>query len=308
MRAKIMMLAEKERFREDLKISQQTLTAVAVAFGQSLAMKEAVFGRDSMKNAADEARDCDAVIALGDMEALERMAHEMGCYAAENRFDHPGDLGTLSRLKISRPRQASFIRPLTPSETHLTRAAAAACAGAKETGGRLVIIPPDDAASAWKNIASKAAMFSALQMPRAATLEEAVSLILSEGEEQTVFLCSSRAARVLNKISCYLDGLEALAYTAFLSETKTLYAVPSLKEGGGIGLFAALYATADLLRRGLRLRQEGDCLNTAVDNVLASGWRTAEIGLNGKTVSSDEILRLVSEQVALAGELFERLR
>ncbi len=308
MRAKILMLAEKERFREDLRISQQTLTAVAVAFGQSLAMKEAVFGGDGMKNVADEARDCDAVIALGGREALERMALEMGCYAADNQFDHPGDLSALSRLKSGRPRRASLIRPLTSSEAHLTRAAAAACIEAKEIGGRLAVIPPEDAASAWKNAASKAAMFSALQMPQAVTLEEAVSLILSEGEEQTVFLCSPQAERVLNSIACYLDGSEALAYTAFLSERKTLFAVPSLKEGGGIGLFAVLYATADLLRRGLRLRQEGDCLNTAVGNVISSGWRTAETGLNGKTVPGEEILRLVSEQVALAGELFERLR
>lgn len=307
MRVKIMMLAERERYREDLRASQQTLTAVAVAFGQSLIMKESIFGEGDVQDALEGVRQSDAVLALGSMESLERMALAMGCFAGEILFDHPKELNSLSRLKSGKQNRFTLVWPLASSASQLARTASAACAKAKECSGQLFIVPPEGEAALWNDAASKAAMFAALQTPEAMAMDEAISLILNAGEERQVFLCSADAARIIRRLSGFLGGVEALVYTTYLSETRQLYAVSPANKGSGAGLLAVLYATSSMIGQGLRLKQEGDCLKTAIDNVLASGWRTAEMELGEKTVSADEILRLVSEQIALAGELFERL-
>ncbi len=308
MRAKILMLVERERFREDLRASQQTLTAVAVAFGQSLIMKEEIFGDGDTQDALEGVRQSDAVLALGSTESLEHMALAMGCYAGEILFDHPKDLNRLSRLKSGKQNRLTLLWPLASTASQLARAASAACTKVKEGSGRLFIVPPEGETTSWNNAASKAAMFAALQAPEAMTMDEAISRILSSGEEKQVFLCSADAAKVIRRLSVFLGGVEELVYTTYHSETRQLYTVSPVNRGSGAGLFAVLYATSIMLDQGLRLRQEGDCLKTAIDNVLASGWRTAEMELGEKTVSADEILRLISEQIALAGELFERLR
>ncbi len=304
MRAKVLMLAEKERFREDLHASQQALSSLAVAFGHSLVMKEAVLGKEIPADVLSAAFESDAVIAFGSRDALEQLGKKMACFAGQKRFDLPEGF---SRLKSGEQPKGTLMWPLSRAEAQLSKAAVAACAHTRETGGRLMLVPPAEDKAAWQNAAAKAAMYAAIPSPPVLNPEEAVDERLHGLLENQVLLASAPMTNLLGSLTAFLCGAEAMVFTTYLSGTRRLYALEPAREGGGAGLFAILYASADMVRHSLRLSREGDCLKTAVDNVLASGWRTAEVELNEKTVPNEEILRLVGEQVALAGELFERL-
>jgi len=307
MRAKVMFLADRARFREELRLFQQALGAVAVAFGHSLVMREAGLSDESEETAVAQAFESEAVVLAAGQERASAFARRLGCFAGLRPYDFPEAAQAFSRLKSGELPGGAVVWPLSGLDVQLNKAAVSAVAQAAQGGEPLALCPPAEQESVWKSAASRAAMYAAQPAPSVRAMEDVFTDRLTALSRRQAVWAPHQGALLLDRLLCHLGGCAPLAYTVYLAEDRCLH-VPETDGRSALSLFSMLYAAADLLKRSLRLEREADCLKTAVDNVLASGWRTAELPEGGKTVPAEEIVRLVGEQVALAGELFDRLR
>lgn len=293
------MLGEDDRFRDSLRVAQQALSAVAVAFGHSIAMRE-----DTLKNR--KTLEEDTALLAGSRDALAVAAAGMGFQYGERQFGaHEGGLG-LSRMRDGQTPMGALVFPLSPDPGRVARACTAACALVRKSGGELLFLPPQENESLWTNAMSRASLYAALPQPAPLGLEDGVLHAMLGMGERRVILSDAKAAGLLDGLLGYAGGVDTLAYTAFVRDDAKIFAAHTARGQRKPGLFSILCAAAALLEDGLRLSGEGGCLRAALDNVLRSGWRARDMGLWEKTASDDEITALVREQVALAGELFEQ--
>lgn len=306
MRARVLFPADRARFREELRLCQQVLGEVAVAFGHSLVMKETDLSDEAMESAVEQTFASEAAMLAASPERALAFAKRLGCFAGLRPYDFPTAAQAFSRLKSGELPAGAVVWPLSGLDVQLNKAAVAAVAQAAQGGEPLLLSPPKEQESAWNSAASRAAMCAAQPAPAVSAMEDVFSDRLTALSQRQTVMASHQGALLLDRLLCHLGGCAPLSYTVYLAEDRCLH-VPELNGRSGLYLFSMLYAAADLLRRGLKLEREADCLKTAVDNVLTSGWRTGELPDGGKTVPAEEIVRLVSEQVALAGELFDRL-
>jgi hypothetical protein len=303
MRAKILMLAGEAGFRENLRAAEQILSDVAVAFGHSLVMRGAVARDLTEDDIHASVLEYDAILAVGSRAGIGNLASKMNCIYGLRQYKTLVGLLDISRLKDGCQPVGALVWPLLDTDAGLNIAAVAAAALAKEAHSRFLLLPPQDGESAWITAASKAAMYAALEAPPSLSPEAVLEELLSHLEENLVILTNGHDAGLTDSLLCYLGGLGGLTYTMYAGDKRRFFAVSP--ETGKPGLFASLYAAAAMLEKNLKLTREAECLKTALDNVLASGWRAREMGTFEKTLPDEDILRLVSEQIALAGELFE---
>ena len=304
MRAKILMLAGGAGFREGLRAPEQILSAVAVAFGHSLVIRGTVSGDSAEGELLSGSGEYDALMAVGSREGMSSLAARMNCAYGLRRYETPAGLLDISRLKDGRQLAGALVWPVVETDTGLNKAAVAAAALAKVGRGRLLLLPPKDGDAAWKNAVSKAAMYAALEAPPSLNPEEVLKERLNRPEDNLVILADSRDAGLMDSLLCHLYGLGSMCYTMHAGDGLRFFTVSP--EPGKLALFASLYAAAAMLETNLTLTREAECLRTALDNVLSSGWRAREMGDFEKTLPDEDILRLVNEQIALAGELFDR--
>ena len=301
MRARILMLAEDDRYREPLRVAQQALSAVAVAFGHSFAMREDVLQN---RRSLDE----DTALLIGGRDALHAAALGMGFSYGERYYaERDWDLG-LSRMRDGRTPAGAVVFPLSPDPGRVARACSAACAMARKGGGELLFIPPHGSEALWQGAMSRASLYASVPQPEPLRLEDALAMALTGLGERHITVADAETAGLMDTVLSHAGGMDTLAYTAYARDEGRVFAAPVPYGRRKPGLFSVLYAAAALLDDGLRLGGEGGCLRAALDNVLHSGWRARDMKAGERTVPDEEILSLVKEQVALAGELFDRLQ
>lgn len=306
MRAKIFMLAGEDRFLPHLGYSQTVLTNLAVAFNHSFVMKQAVYSDPAADN-LNAVREADASLFAGRDDLIQTMMNQLGCFAGMRVYDVSDSLRELSKMKNLLSPQGAVIWPLNGTETAISKAAVEACRYAGENYCKFGLIPPNEKSAVWENAATRAAMYSAQEAPLIAPLDQAVIGMLTAGGEGRILLSDVHEAQIVTRLLDWLSGTDSLGYSLYISDTGRFYA-PAPGNTARPGVFSMLYATADMVKTSLKLEKEADCLKTAIDNVLSSGWRTQEMEQSEKTIPEQEVLRLIGEQIALAGELFEHLR
>lgn len=308
MRAKLLFYAEKPRYQAVLRLAQQALSEVAIAFSHSFTLRDLQQGQPG---AGLELQNFPmaqgAALLAGSADFVADAARQGGCFAGLREPALPGASEPLSRLKQGSLPMLRLLWPLQDSQAALGKTAVAACAAAGSEGGRLLIIR-GGGSDHWPGIVAQAARYAAIPAPEALTPAEFLDLMLVGGLQQATVLATPEAAALIKRLDDYLQGSEALGFTAFLADTHRFQAVTPPGGQADPAFFSCLFAAADALGHSLGLTQEADCLRTALYNVLASGWRTMEFSLAEKTISHEEALRLVAEQVQLAGELFERIK
>lgn len=306
MRAKFLLLFEQPSYREGLRWVQDLLSELAVAFSHSFLMRE-----DSLESRQQElpllAQEHEVILLAGSTPAAEACADALDCHSGFTSFSVGEATLELSRLKDGHMPVADLFWPLKEDQTSSNRLAVAVSSHAKKTG-RPVILCQEEDGGGWGEAFNKAAMYAALPAPIPMTFEEALEAVLFQQDSPGIVVASAQQAALLRSVLSFLSGSENLRYTAYLAEKLRLYQVTPAPGEKGLPLFSLLYAAADALRNMLQLDREADCLKTAIDNVLQTGWRTPEFGLLPKTISHDEAVRLMVEQVQLAGELMERFQ
>lgn len=304
MRAKFLLLAEKPAYREELRWAQELLSELAVAFSHSFLMREVVL-QDREAELAALAQEHEVILLAGSRTSADATIKSLGCFAGLTRLNITEASQALSRLKEGQAPAADLFWPLTGEVAAASKLAVTACAHAKREG-KPIILCQDDSTAGWDEVFSKAAMYAALPAPAVMPFEQVLDSILFNALQQPVVVASPEHSGMLRSLLGFLGGAEHLQHAVYLSDQRQLFHVLPLVNGQGLPLFSLLYAAKDAVRMVLGLNREADCLETAIDNVLQSGWRTPEFGLLEKTISHDEAIRLMVEQVQLAGELMER--
>lgn len=306
MRAKILFLTDRAAYREDLRLAQAALSELAVAFSQSFSMREQVVDSSgALPDLAALAREHDTIILAGGQDFISQAAMNMGAFAAGAEINRQAVAPDLSRLKTGPAPALNLVWPLSDSPANITKTAVLACSMAK-AAGRLAYINNGQGGN-WADAMNQAAMYAALPAPRALSLDEALWGLLHAGETVPVLAAPPIEAAMLRHLLTYLGGSENIRHLSFYAEGRQFQAVTPAANRQSLPFFSLLYACALTVKQALQLEREGDCLLTAVSNVLASGWRTREFGEGEKAIPRDEALDLVAQQVRLAGELYEHL-
>ncbi|NLW21473.1 MAG: hypothetical protein GXY84_08950 [Clostridiales bacterium] len=307
MRARVLFLTDRASHREELRLAQSALSELAIAFSQSISMREQMLPEDCNPDDLSQLMlDNDAILFCGSQANLGRVAGLAQAYAASAQVNHHVQGLGLSRLKTDRAPALRLVWPLEDSPEALTRAATLACAQAKASGSNVAYLTGNHDKGWWEAL-SRAAMYAALPAPQPLTLDGALWNLLNTDKPAPLLMANPMDAALLRHLLAYLGGSELIHYQCLHTEKMEIQAVVPQGPGNKLPFFSLLYAVAQALRNTLHMTREGDCLDTATSNVLASGWRTAEFGQVDKVIPDAEALDLVNQQVRLAGELYERL-
>lgn len=303
MRAKIILLFEQEEARPVLRLAGQTLSDIAIAFGHSFSMLE---GELSAYSSLESLDSFDGILFAGSRDAAQELAERVSCHSGISKSNAPHGLSDLIGIKQEDAKAPAVVWPVKTQEESLHKTAVFACHAAKEEGERLYLVPPELDSELWTQALSKAAMYSAQETPERLSLEDA--MIKGIGSSQAaLYFASFHDSKLLRRLWDHLFGQEVLGFVRYQGDERSFVAVNPVPTLGKPGLFSALYAAASLLKHSLNLPHEAECLKTVVDNVLTSGWRTPDFDEQGeKAITENQALRLVQEQVALAGELFDQ--
>lgn len=307
MRAKILFLSQNNEYREDIRLAQQALSELALAFSHSFVMREMALPFEAsaveMMQAVGEQ---DAVVLTGNEDMLKDAAWKLGAYASAV-LTNPVSLPEFSRLKSGASPAALMIRPMTEKAADLNKAAVLASALAKKSKADLFYIP-GETKDVWQNELNKAAMYAALPAPVPDSADGLLARLFYDDRRNLAIMAPENDERFLFKLLAYLSGTERLIHSNLYAENRIYQTVSPVGREGRLPLFSLLFAMVDLVRESLKLEREADCLETVITNVLTSGWRTREFGDAGdKQITEEEVLDLIAQQVQLAGELYERL-
>lgn len=134
--------------------------------------------------------------------------------------------------------------------------------------------------------------------------DEAVARLITAPEALGLVLCPPYAGSILLAAADALCPHPGLIYDCACTENIALYASHIAVDDPDekiLNPISVAHAVAHLLRVSLHLRQEADCLDAAVNNVLFTGWRGDEI--DAFREEPDQLVERICEQIAVAGEL-----
>ena len=309
MRAKIMLLSASARDESSLQYAEKILTDISAAFGHTFLLYRDKIGEKSVAahgepltdKAADACRDCQAVF-VGD-------ARCEGLSDLYDALDLPLSLRALSVPECLCGRGESPVSlyagtVLSLDEETLRRAMRAAFLLSQDADMRLChVSPTGDSRESWEAaVRVQEAQFPAV--PAAAlTAPEAVTEMIRSPQRMGLLLCPPYAGSVLAAAGTALCAHPNVIHDLTLDdEGMGVYAAMLPEPGKEPDPLSAALAVAKLLRFSLRLQREGACLEAAVRNVAASGWE----GEDGSPISGEGVLRLICEQITVAGELMQR--
>ncbi len=135
---------------------------------------------------------------------------------------------------------------------------------------------------------------------------KAVNKLLYSPEKVGVFVVPPYAGSMLNTMATAVYGASMMLFDACESRKHFVYAPvvsEDAKADDALNPIGMVLASAQLLRDALHLEREADCVDAAVRNVLAAGWRTPDMAGGSEAISGRQILRLILDQIELAGEL-----
>jgi 3-isopropylmalate dehydrogenase len=130
-----------------------------------------------------------------------------------------------------------------------------------------------------------------------------------------VLLTGPMLHRPFSGIAAGIIGSLGLAPCAYMGDDKPFIYLPA--QGGESSIagrdmanpIAMILCASMMLRRSLHLHSEADCVETAVKNVLDSGWRTVDmVSGNEPKVGTEAIGKLIAEQVDTAGAIMGAFR
>lgn len=307
MRTKILFVAEDAFQREVLRLAQNVLSELALAFSHSFSMREFVPSEHGdAGNLAETAQQHDAVLLAGSVSFLQEFGVVLGCHAGCLTLSKPADIQHLTRLKTGPLADFDLIWPLKNSVSVIGKTAVSACSLARRNAADVLYIAPEDGTD-YAGALNKAAMYAAMQSaPREMALDTfLMSTLKQEATPVQLVMASPKDAALAAGLLHYLNGTENLAYILLLSDGGQFYGVTRADQEE-VPLFSVLYATQAMLKSALNMVREGDCLRSAADNVLASCCLTGTPKAGEQDISAQEIMERISQQIRLAGELIER--
>ncbi len=299
MRAKILMLTDSVKSKALMRVVQQALNDIAVAFGHSFIMKDQQM--DSQHTILPELGEYQAVMAVGSEKALLETFDPMWRI---NTLKLPSGLADFSLLRIPHFPVITLISPMRDGMDSAIMAASAALRIASDNNAMVWAVSSAVNTGDFTEAMNRAAGPYALSSPEALPVEAVIGKPLQHPDKDHVFFADQKTAGLILALFKGLSGA-GLSHGVYGKEHMSVHlagGVPGMMPG----LFDALYMTVDALDTSLSLKKEAGCLQASVDNVLASGWRARDMDIIGESAGDDQIAALIGEQIELAGSLMQR--
>ena len=298
MRAKILMLSDSIKSKALLRVPQQALSDIAVAFGHSFVMKDQALDGQAFNM---EEGEYQAIIAAVSEEAL-LTGFDARWKASTLKL--PGGLSDFSLLRIPYFPTITLVSSMKASLDSAVPAAGAALKLSGETGAMAWTVASRETPGLLDQAVAKAASPYALSASESLPLEAVIGKPLQFPDRHHIFLADRTSAALLMSIFRGLSGA-GLSHSVYDNGVTRVH-VPGGAAGFVPGIFDALYATVTALDESLLLKKEAGCLQASVDNVLASGWRARDMEIAGESAGDEQIASLIGEQIELAGSLMQR--
>ena len=137
--------------------------------------------------------------------------------------------------------------------------------------------------------------------------EAAMTMMLKTPEDMGVMLLPPYAGRIFQAAADAMCADPYMMHALMPGKETGVYAACYQREDGEMPLspVAIVMAVAKMLRFSCDLEKEADCVDAAVHNVLAAGWRTPDMPLidEDQVITPEDMADLICEQIALAGQL-----
>ena len=137
----------------------------------------------------------------------------------------------------------------------------------------------------------------------AMTAPEAIRGMITSPERMGMLLCPPYAGSIMLSAGTALCTHPNIIHDFAFDESIGVYAPVLPPDQSDVGPFAAALAVAKMLRCSLHLSKEAACLEAALSNVIVGGWETKE---DGGALSGMDVVELIGEQIAMAGELMNK--
>jgi len=137
----------------------------------------------------------------------------------------------------------------------------------------------------------------------AMTAAEAIRGMIASPERMGLLLCPPYAGSIMLAAGTALCTHPNIIHDFAFDDSIGVYAPVLPPDVDDVSPFATALAVAKLLRCSLHLSKEAACLEAALSNVIVGGWETKE---DGGALSGMDVVELIGEQIATAGELMTR--
>lgn len=293
--------------------AEQILTEVSAAFQHSFTLKREKIGEKSMAAYNEPLTD----------EAVEACLQCQGIFLCDAECEGAQDLYDALDLPL---RIRSFCVPDALCGRHespvslwmaqafsvdsdtLRRAMHSAFRFAHEIDTGIVHVPPAGASRQEWESAIRVQETDFPQLPVAQfTAPDAMTALISAPNRLGLMLCPPYAGGMLHAAATALCSYPSMMHDAAFDGEMGVYApyIPkNLEMDEELNPFATALAVGALLRYSLQLSREAGCVEAAVNNVLSSGYCPLDPHApveNQK--SAQELVDLICEQIAVAGEL-----
>lgn len=309
MRAKIMLLSASERDESNLLYAERILTEISVAFGHTFLLlrdkigekARAAHGESLTEKTIAACQDCQAVfVSDGTGEGLSELYDALDLPIVFRSLSVPECLCGRAEAPVS----LYVGTVLSLDEDTLRRAMRVSFLLAQDSEMRLCHVSPSGSSQdSWTAAARvQEALFPAVSAVKLSAPEAVTEMILSP-QRMGLLLCPPYAGSVLLAAGTALCAHPNVMHDMALEEEGAgVYSALLPKDGAEPVPLSAALASAKLLRCSLRLQREAACLEAAVKNVISSGWENG----NESPISGEGVLKLICEQITVAGELMQR--
>lgn len=308
MRATILLLPGHDAGARLCAVAEEILTDIATAFGHTLVLLREKIGEYSVR-AYDTPLTEETVEACMDADAV--LLGDTSCAGADELLESMGIPSRTRAISLGGSACLYIARALSLDAASINGALRFAFQAAAREETPLYYVAPGGAKRAdW--LASVDILRPSFGKVTAEELspEKAVDRLIHAPETLGTLCVPPYAGLMLCEMATALHGAPMLLFDACGNGKHAVYApvvLEGIRANEPINPLGMILASAELLRSGLHLEHEADCVNAAVKNVLAAGWRTPDMSdrSDALTIDGDKMLRLVSDQINLAGEFLK---
>ena len=309
MRAKIMLLSSTAQDEINAAYAEKILIDLSAAFDHTFSMRQdrigekvkAAGGENLTDKTIDACLSCQAVFVCdANADGLQELYDALNLPMLVRSFCVPEVLCGRHEKPVNLYVGSVF----SMDEDTLRQAIHSSFSLAQEMDVRLCHCAPTGKSQADWTAAIRVQETAFPQVSASAmTAPEAIRGMITSPERMGMLLCPPYAGSIMLSAGTALCTHPNIIHDFAFDESIGVYAPVLPPDQSDVGPFAAALAVAKMLRCSLHLSKEAACLEAALSNVIVGGWETKE---DGGALSGMDVVELIGEQIAMAGELMNK--
>ena len=309
MRAKIMLLSASAQDEINAAYAEKILIDLSAAFDHTFSMRQDKIGEKSKATSGESLTDktidacqsCQAVFVCdANADGLQDLYDALNLPMLVRSFCVPEVLCG----RHEKPVNLFVGSVFSMDEDTLRQAIHSSFSLAQEMDVRLCHCAPTGKSQAEWTAAIRVQETAFPQVSASTmTAPEAIRSMIISPERMGMLLCPPYAGGIMLSAGTALSTHPNVIHDFAFDESIGVYAPVLPPDQSDVGPFAAALAVAKMLRCSLHLSKEAACLEAALSNVIVGGWETKE---DGGALSGMDVVELIGEQIAMAGELMNK--